>query len=226
MKKKTIVTSAITTAAVLAALVATPTLAAVARGSDAPEAGQSMRSSQSHGQSDGTHGGRSHQGGKGQNRGGGTSDHRTGLADVTSGTMTDAQTTVLTAMAEEEKLAHDLYVAFDEQYDEAVFTRVTASEAKHLEAVRTLLERYELTDPTVGLNAGEFLSSDTQHRYDTLLAEGSISLNAALEAARTVEKTDIADLTAATEGVTAPDVLTVYERLLSASEKHLLAFGG
>ncbi|TFD34261.1 DUF2202 domain-containing protein [Cryobacterium cryoconiti] len=159
--------------------------------------------------------------GAGDGTGGGT-----GLTDVASGTLTDDQKTELAAMAEEEKLAHDLYVAFDEQYDATVFTRIAKSETKHLDAVRILLERYELTDPTVGLAAGEFVTDDTQALYDTLLAEGSVSLDAAMEVGRTVEETDIADLTTANEDVTAPDVLKVYERLLAASEKHLVAFGG
>ena len=246
MNKRTVVTSAITTAAVIAALIATPTLAAVARPSDAPEAGQSHTSQpyvQGEGrgsmgqkmsqkmdgqQMDGQHVG-GQQGGQKMGGGNGPGDGTgggSGLTDVASGTLTDDQKAELTAMAEEEKLAQDLYVAFDAQYDATVFTRIAKSESKHLDAVRTLLERYELTDPTVGLAAGEFLTDDTQALYDTLLADGSVSLDAAMEAGRTVEETDIADLTAANEGVTAPDVLKVYERLLAASEKHLTAFGG
>lgn len=42
----------------------------------------------------------------------------------------------------------------------------------------------------------------------------AVSLDAAMGAARTVEELDIAGLTAETEGVTAPDVLFVYENLL------------
>ncbi|TFB46804.1 DUF2202 domain-containing protein [Cryobacterium tagatosivorans] len=151
-------------------------------------------------------------------------DH--GLSEVASGTLTAEQKTVLTEMAAEEKVAYDLYIAFAEKYDEAVFSRVAQAEARHQDAVRTLLDRYDITDPTVGLDAGEFSTEAAQEMYDSLLAQGSASLDAALAAARTVEKTDIADLTAATEGVTAPDVLKVYERLLAGSEHHLVAFGG
>ena len=233
MHKKTIVASAITTAAVIAALIATPTLAAVARSSDAPEPGQSMHTSQPYTQDQGTQGDRSTQGRMGQKMGqkmgdgagDGTCDG-TGLTDLASVTLTDEQKTTLTAMAEEEKLAHDLYVAFDAQYDATVFTHIAKAESKHLDAVQTLIERYELTDPTLGLEAGQFLTDDTQELYDTLLAEGSVSLDAAMEAGRTVEETDIADLATATADVTAPDVLKVYERLLAGSEKHLVAFGG
>ncbi|MEB0303382.1 hypothetical protein, partial [Mucilaginibacter sp. 5C4] len=51
-----------------------------------------------------------------------------GLADVASGTMTDEQKASLTAMAAEEKVAHDLHVAFAEKYDAAVFSRIARSE--------------------------------------------------------------------------------------------------
>ncbi|TFD01274.1 DUF2202 domain-containing protein [Cryobacterium sandaracinum] len=134
------------------------------------------------------------------------------------GTLTEDQKSELAAMSEEEKLAYDLYAAFDAHYDPALSTRIAKSESKHLDAVCTLLERYELTDPTVGLEADEFLTDDTQDLYDTLLAEGSVSVDTAMEAGRAVEETDIADLTIAVEGVTAPDVLKVYERLLAAFE--------
>ncbi len=150
----------------------------------------------------------------------------TGISDVASGTVTDEQKATLTAMAAEEKVAHDLYVAFAGKYDATVFSRVAQSETKHLEAVRTLLKRYDITDPTVGLEAGKFPTEATQKLYDTLLAQGSVSLDAAREAARTVETTDITDLTAASNGVTAPDVLAVYEHLLTASQHHLTSFGG
>ena len=73
---------------------------------------------------------------------------------------------------------------------------------------------------------GKFPTDATQKLYGSLLAEGSVSSDAAREAARTVETTDIADLTAASVGVTAPDVLAVYQNLLAASQHHLVAFGG
>lgn len=51
-------------------------------------------------------------------------------------------------MAEEEKLAHDLYTAFADRYEVRIFGRIAAAETNHLTAVRTLLDRYDVTDPT------------------------------------------------------------------------------
>lgn len=143
-----------------------------------------------------------------------------------SGTLTSAEEATLSLMAEEEKVAHDLYVAFGDLYGDKVFDRVSNSESSHLSAVQTLLERYGLADPTVGQPVGEFASESMQELYDSLLAQGSVSRDDAYEAARTVEKTDIRDLAAAADESTAPDVIAVFERLLAASEKHLAAFGG
>ncbi|WP_329310069.1 DUF2202 domain-containing protein [Streptomyces sp. NBC_01262] len=143
-----------------------------------------------------------------------------------SGTLTTAQKATLARMAEEEKLAHDLYTAFAAQYgdDTPVFTRIAAAETRHLEAVRTLLDRYGIDDPTSGQAAGAFGNASIQATYDRLFAQGSTSLTAALKAGRTVEVTDISDLTKALSGLKAPDVQQVYDNLLAASRTHQAAF--
>jgi hypothetical protein len=149
-----------------------------------------------------------------------------GLTGVESGTLTSEQEATLSLMAEEEKVANDLYIAFGELYGDKVFDRVSSAETKHLSAVQVLLERYSLADPTAELAPGEFSSESMQKLYDSLFAQGSVSRDGAVEAARTSEKNDIRDIAAAAESVTAPDVLAVYSHLLSGSEKHLAAFGG
>ena len=54
-------------------------------------------------------------------------------------------------MAEEEKLAHDVYVALAARYPDLMqFARIQRSETMHLTAVRTLLTRYGIADPTTG----------------------------------------------------------------------------
>jgi len=146
------------------------------------------------------------------------------LLDTPSGTLTAAQRSTLQANALEEKLAHDLYTEFAARFDDPVFDRIAASETRHLEALRTLLARYDITDPTAGLAAGGFSDPTVKAAYDRLLAEGLTGEPAALGVGRTVETTDIADLRAAAEGLTAPDVQRVYQQLLGASQQHLAAF--
>ncbi|MDY7528241.1 MULTISPECIES: DUF2202 domain-containing protein [unclassified Cryobacterium] len=240
MRKGIIITTAIASGVVITALIATPSIAAMNRGGDPQGTGPTASSIQPYAQTEhmnrmGDGMGSASEMGAGMgagNRAGMQGDTSkgmgmgAGLADVASGTMNDEQKASLTALAAEEKVAHDLYVAFAEKYDVAVFSRIARSETMHLDAVRTLLERYSITDPTIGLEVGRFPTDASQKLYDTLLSQGSASVDAARETARTVETTDIADLTAASAGVTAPDVLAVYEHLLTASQHHLSAFGG
>ena len=143
-----------------------------------------------------------------------------------NGTLTKAQKRELKAMAEEEKLAHDVYVALSAQYPSAVqFFNISRAESRHLQAVRKMLDRYGLSDPTAGRAAGEFATDATQDLYDSLLAQATTE-QAAYDVGITIEKMDIADLRDAMSGLKAKDVKFVYSRLLQGSQKHLRAFGG
>lgn len=144
--------------------------------------------------------------------------------NAAKGTLTEQQKTTLVAMAQEEKLAHDLYTAFAGKYDAVVFDRIAASETRHLAAMRTLLTRYGVADPTAGKSTGHFSDPTVQATYNKLLAQGQASQAAALRAGVTVEQTDIADLTAALNGLSAPDVTQAYTQLRIASQHHLAAF--
>jgi len=141
-----------------------------------------------------------------------------------SGVLTEQQRIDLAEMAQEEKLAHDLYVAFGERYDDQRFDNIAWAETQHLAAVRSMLTAYDIADPTLDMAQGEFTSAQWQGLYDQLLAAGSNDLAAALEAGATVERTDIADLQSGITGLDAPDVEQVYSHLLSGSQMHLQAF--
>lgn len=145
-------------------------------------------------------------------------------ATAEQGTLTEDQRNTLGAMAQEEKLAHDLYADFAGRYDAAIFDRIAAAELQHLAAVRTLLGRYELTDPTEGVPAGQFSDATVQATYDQLLARGRENLAAALQVGQDVEQADIDALGAALDGLNAPDVQRTYTHLRTASQHHLAAF--
>jgi hypothetical protein len=222
-------------AAVVALLAATPSIAAT-RPTGAPQPTQATSANQQNAQQmgncDGTGAGPAYGRGNGQGRNGqgaGMQGRGAGMgADLTgvaSGTLTATQKTKLAAMAEEEKLAHDLYVAFGDKYG-TPFSRITNAETRHLTEVRIVLKRYAITDPTAGQAAGTFATTSTQQLYNKLLAQGTASVDGANSAARAVESTDLTDLKAAATGVTAPDVTQVYKNLLAASQRHLVAFGG
>jgi hypothetical protein len=226
-------------AAVVALLAATPSIAATgptgaaqptpatsASQQDAQQMGDCAGTGAGPGYGRGNGQGRNGQGAGMQGRGAGTgAGMGADLTGVASGTLTATQKTKLAAMAEEEKLAHDLYVVFGDKYG-TPFSRITNAETRHLTEVRIVLKRYAITDPTAGKAAGTFTTASTQQLYNKLLAQGTASVDGANTAARTVESTDITDLKAAATGVTAPDVTQVYKNLLAASQRHLVAFGG
>ena len=118
----------------------------------------------------------------------------------------------------------DLYRAFAARYPSPVWDNIAAAEASHLAAVRTLLSRYGIADPTAGRAEGSFASSAAQALYDKMLAAGSSNELAAFGVGRTVELDDIAKLDAAIARVTQTDVRQVYTNLRTASTAHLRAF--
>ncbi|MES9538798.1 DUF2202 domain-containing protein [Actinomadura sp. NPDC000600] len=141
-----------------------------------------------------------------------------------SGTVTAEQKTALAAQAEEEKLTHDLYTAFAARYDARVFDRIAKAESNHLSAVRTLLDRYGISDPTEGRSAGQFASADVKAEYDRLLAQGSANEQAALQVGATAEKTQLPTMRKAAQDAKAADVKRLYDRLIATSQRHVAAF--
>ena len=143
---------------------------------------------------------------------------------VTSGTLTDAQKAQLVYWVQEEKMAQDLYWALAAKYpDLQQFTNIAPSETRHMNQVSALLATYGVADPTVGLPAGVFVDPQLQQIYNDLLASATTP-QAALAAGAQVERTDLTDLNAAKEGLTAPDVLRALDAQIKASTNHLKAF--
>lgn len=141
-----------------------------------------------------------------------------------TGTVTEAQRAALATNTAQEKLAQDLYQAFAARYAAPVFDRIAAAEGQHLQAMRTLLNRYGIADPTANTAAGKFTDPTLQATYDRLLAQGDASQQAALRAGQSRETTEIEFLRTALNGLTAPDLQRVYTHLLDASQQHLDAF--
>lgn len=126
---------------------------------------------------------------------------------------------------EEERMARDLYKALADKYDGAVpFSRITISEDRHFDAVGTLLDRYDVSDPSKGKAAGTYADATLQKLYNDWLAQGTKSLDAAYDVGVALEKRDIADLKGEINTATQTDVKQVYTALLNASEQHLKAF--
>jgi hypothetical protein len=139
--------------------------------------------------------------------------------------LNDESAASLRFMIQEEKLAGDLYEAFADQTGLRTFDRIAAAEDKHMNTLIDLAEKAGINvDDLIALPAGEFADAELQTMYDSLLASGSVSTDAALTVGREVELADIADLSAAIEGFAEPALVGVYSKLLSGSEHHLAAF--
>ncbi|HBD22494.1 MAG TPA: hypothetical protein DC059_08120, partial [Dietzia sp.] len=141
-----------------------------------------------------------------------------------AGTLSAEEAETLSMMREEERLAHDLYVALGEAWPDRRFDNISAAEARHGEATATLLANHDLPDPSVGSTPGVYDYPELQELYDDWLERGLTSKSEALAVGAELERRDIADLEAAMAATEQPDLDAVYEHLRDGSEKHLAAF--
>jgi len=127
-------------------------------------------------------------------------------------------------MREEEKLAHDVYATFYQQYGLSIFNNIASSEATHMAAIKTLLDRYGIADPAASKAVGVCADASLQALYNQLVAQGRQSLSAALKVGGAIEEIDILDLQERLATTTHSDIQQVYTSLLNASYNHLRAF--
>lgn len=126
-------------------------------------------------------------------------------------------------MREEEKLAHDVYLALS-FWPRDVFKNIAESETTHTETILGLLTKYGVADPAAGKAEGVFENPDLQALYDTLIFEGKKGLINALNVGALIEETDIHDIEVHKAITKQTDILKVYNSLLCGSRNHLRAF--
>lgn len=146
------------------------------------------------------------------------------VAAVKPAALSPAEAAALQFMREEEKLAHDVYVALGSRWGLPEFSNIAASEQQHTDAVAALLARYQVSDPAVGKGAGVFTNPELQALYNELIAQGGVSAEAALRVGGLIEEVDILDLQERLAATKNADILRVYSNLLRGSENHLRAF--
>jgi hypothetical protein len=127
-------------------------------------------------------------------------------------------------MVEEEKLARDVYTTLYAKTGLNQFKNISKAEQTHMDLMRGLLKTYGIKDPTIGKAVGKFNSAALSTLYKKLIADGSVSLVAALNAGIAVEKKDIADIDKILLIKQPADVKLVLDRLLAGSYNHLAAF--
>ncbi len=142
----------------------------------------------------------------------------------TGSALTDEEIAGLMWMREEEQLAHDVYIALGDAWKLRIFDNISRAETTHLDAVAGLLDLYGLDDPAAGNAPGTFTEPALQRLYDQLVADGSRSLEEALEVGAFIEELDLVDLAARAAATDTPEISAVYATLERGSRNHLRAF--
>ena len=154
----------------------------------------------------------------------GANQGQQGIAQPTATELTKVEEANILLMREEEKLARDVYLTLAQLWDCPVFTRIAASEQRHMDAVGLLVVRHSLVDPVVDDTIGVFSTPEFTQLFTDLTTSGAGSLLEALAVGVTVEERDIEDLEQALEETDKADIEWVFGNLLRGSSNHLRAF--
>lgn len=93
-----------------------------------------------------------------------------------------------------------------------------------MQSLKSIIDKYGLTDPVTDDTVGLFRNEIFQGLYDQLVTEGSESLLGALRVGATIEDLDISDLQHALEYTANQDIRAVYQNLMKGSRNHLRIF--
>ena len=138
------------------------------------------------------------------------------ISDIEKQDVDSVEIDLLEKQYEEEMMANELYMSFYDMYNLDTFKNIAESEAKHMEAVKTLLDRYEIDIPTD--------YSHIQWLYDDLKEKWALSLLDALEVWVSIEKVDIDDIITAIKASDNDDIKTVLVNIWWASYNHMRWF--
>jgi hypothetical protein len=137
---------------------------------------------------------------------------------------TTAQKLQLQYLVEEEKLARDVYAYLAANVTSQKFSNITKSEQTHMDNISALLKKYNFFNPTTTRAPGVFRDAELQKLYNDLIAQGSVSVAAAMQVGVAIEELDIADLKKMMVTPAPADVKLAYDLLLKGSYNHLAAF--
>ncbi|TYT21043.1 DUF2202 domain-containing protein [Dictyoglomus thermophilum] len=127
-------------------------------------------------------------------------------------------------MREEEKLARDVYTTLYNLYKIPTFYNISKSEQTHMNAVKTLINYYNLKDPITDDSVGKFSDPKFTELYNNLIERGKKSVIEALKVGILIEELDIKDLQEAINRINKADIIRVYTNLLKGSQNHREAF--
>ncbi|NUJ97967.1 DUF2202 domain-containing protein [Candidatus Gracilibacteria bacterium] len=143
-------------------------------------------------------------------------NHSEMLANVATGSLSSQEEQDLYYQYREEMLARDMYNYFYSLYSEETFKNIASSEQQHMDAVKSLLDRYNLTVPS---GYGEL-----QDEFDSLKDKGNDSLKDALEVGLKIEMLDIEDIVDSLKTTDNDDIKLILSNIGGASYNHLRGF--
>lgn len=138
--------------------------------------------------------------------------------------LNSAESSSLSFMREEEKLARDVYITLYNKWGVNIFTNISNSEQTHMNAILMLLNKYSLTDPVGSDVVGVFSNVTLQNLYTQLVAQGNVSVLDAYKVGATIEDLDIFDLGNALLNNDNQDIKLVYDMLTKGSRNHMRSF--
>ncbi len=139
--------------------------------------------------------------------------------------LTEAEIDGIRFMREEEKVARDVYIYLYEIHPLRPFLNISKSEQAHMDAIKYLIDAFDIEDPVGENPEGVFQNEELQELYDVLIEKGSTSREEALRVGALIEEVDIIDLRTELDSIAQnEEVIRVYTNLCKASENHLRAF--
>ena len=142
----------------------------------------------------------------------------------TSSGLTVTEKNNILYLYEEEKLAHDIYVAMYNLYGAYIFNNISESKQRHMDSVAKLISKYELEEGVLNNDPGIFLNDNIKVLYGDLLEEGEKDLTSALGVGVKIEVMDIGDIEDMQKETDKADIERVLSNLLDGSYNHLDAF--
>jgi len=144
------------------------------------------------------------------------------IVDITP-TLSDQEIMDLQYMHQEERLARDVYAYLFDKYGTMVFDNIGQSEGRHISYVAGVMTDYDIPIDSP-VEAGVYKNETLQNLYNSLIAQGDISLVEALKVGATIEDVDIYDLGRAKSATTNTDLVNLYDKLLCGSRNHMRGF--
>ncbi|MBN2664832.1 MAG: DUF2202 domain-containing protein [Bacteroidales bacterium] len=138
--------------------------------------------------------------------------------------ISQAEIQILKYMADEEKLAGDVYKTLYETWNLRIFDNISKAEDHHQKLVVKMLTKYEI-EYTPKTDRGKYNDPKMEQLYLDLVLEGKKSIVDALKTGAKIEDLDIFDLNSAIENdVDSNDITAVFTNIRQGSYQHIKAF--